>query len=80
LEKNEYSLLLDVRGPLEYAAGHVPGARNIPLDELTKEFVEESDLKEYKDKPVAVICGIGKRSAQATVRLTKVIQQGAIHS
>lgn len=72
LESQAFALLLDVRGPEEFAQGHVPGARNSPLPDLTNETVLQSDLKDYKDKPVAVICGIGKRSAQATVRMSKV--------
>ena len=77
LERKEFALLLDVRGPSEFESGHVPGARNIPLGELTGDYVDASDLKEYKEKAIAVICGIGKRSAQATVRLNKVQVESA---
>ncbi|CAD7700209.1 unnamed protein product [Ostreobium quekettii] len=66
------SLLLDVRRPMEFSDGHVPGARNVPLDELSA-TVRQGELDEYKDKPIAVICEMGTRSAQATVRLSKVL-------
>lgn len=71
LTGKEFALLLDVRGPEEYAAGHVPGARNAPLQDLNSDYVQNSELKDLKEDSIAVICGIGKRSAQATVRLTK---------
>ena len=72
LKAKSIDLLLDVRGPDEFDGGHVPGARNAPLAELNSDYVNNRDLKDYKEKRVAVICGIGKRSAQATVRLSKV--------
>ncbi len=34
LEKNE--LILDVREPEEFLAGHIPGARNFPLSQLER--------------------------------------------
>ncbi len=37
--------VIDVRPPLEYAAGHVSGAVNIPLDEL-EQHLEEFDVKQ----------------------------------
>lgn len=37
--------VIDVRPPLEYAAGHVPGAVNIPLEEL-EQHLEELDPRQ----------------------------------
>lgn len=56
------ALLLDVRQPEEYAAIHAPDAKLIPLGELSSRLPEIAD---YKDKPIAVICRSGRRSAQA---------------
>jgi rhodanese-related sulfurtransferase len=57
-------MLLDVRGRAEYAAGHVPGAVNIPLDELP------DHLDELRNNgAVAAICQSGRRSAQAAEQL-----------
>lgn len=72
LNTNGISLLLDVRTQEEFVDGHVPGAKNVPLDELSAK-VREGKLDEYKDKAIAVICQMGSRSAQATVRLSKVL-------
>jgi len=61
------TLVLDIRDGNEYAAGHLPRARHIPLAELGKR-VEE--LGKYKEKPVIVTCQSGIRSGRAT-RLLK---------
>jgi phage shock protein E len=55
-------LILDVRTPEEYAAGHVAGTVHIPLDELERRWAE---LAEYRDRPVVVYCRTGRRSATA---------------
>lgn len=53
--------VIDVREPDEYASGHVPGARNLPLGEL------ESRLSEIPTgDDVYMICQSGGRSARAT--------------
>jgi rhodanese-related sulfurtransferase len=52
--------LIDVRNPDEYEAGHVPGARLIPLHEVG-ERVDEVPA----DGPVYVICAMGGRSRKA---------------
>lgn len=49
--------LLDVRTPSEYAMGHIPGFRHIPLDELRRRIEELP-----KEKPVYVHCHSGLRS------------------
>jgi phage shock protein E len=53
-------LLVDVRTPEEYAAGHIPGAVNIPLQSLSERMDEISG-----DQPVVLYCQSGNRSAQA---------------
>ena len=49
--------LLDVRTPGEFAAGHVPGALNIPVDDLRGRLADVP-----RDKPLAVYCGVGPRA------------------
>jgi rhodanese-related sulfurtransferase len=56
------SLVLDVRDGTEYAAGHLPRARHIPLGELSKRIEE---IGKYKDKPVIVTCRTGMRAGAA---------------
>ncbi|HXH73234.1 MAG TPA: rhodanese-like domain-containing protein [Mariprofundaceae bacterium] len=57
-------LFLDVRTPEEYAAGHIPGAKLIPLPELPHRLNEVP-----KDRQVYVYCHSGKRSARAATLL-----------
>ena len=52
-------VVLDVRTATEFAAGHVPGARNISHDELPKRLEE---LAAVKDKPVVIYCRSGRRT------------------
>lgn len=56
------SLVLDVREGTEFAAGHLPRARHIPLGELAKRIDE---IAKFKDKPVVVTCRTGARSGSA---------------
>jgi rhodanese-related sulfurtransferase len=51
--------LIDVRSAGEYAAGHVPQASNIPLEQL------ESRLDDLGHQPVAVLCQSGNRAGMA---------------
>lgn len=53
-------VIIDVREPFEYVAGHAPTAASIPLGELVAR-VEELD----RDDTVYVICESGGRSGQA---------------
>ena len=62
------AVLLDVRTLSEYAQGHVPESRNLPLQELqkvTKIIVE-------KDTPIYVYCRSGARSRQAAMLLKQM--------
>jgi len=62
------TLILDIRDGKEYATGHLPRARHIPLGELSKR-VEE--IGKYKDKPVIVTCRNGARAGTASRFLRK---------
>jgi phage shock protein E len=55
-------LVLDVRSPAEFAAGHIPGAVNIPHTELAARIAELSDAR---DRDIVVYCRTGVRAAQA---------------
>ncbi len=56
------TLVLDVREPQEFASGHLPRARHIPLGELPKRLGE---IGKYKEKPVLVTCRSGPRAGAA---------------
>jgi rhodanese-related sulfurtransferase len=60
-------VVLDVRTPAEFAAGHVPGARNIPHDQLAARIAELADVR---DRDVALYCRSGRRTllAEETLR------------
>ncbi|HMW90282.1 MAG TPA: rhodanese-like domain-containing protein [Candidatus Obscuribacter sp.] len=60
--------VLDVRRKAEYVAGHVPGARSIPLSELAAAV---SDLD--RDTTLHVICAGGYRS---TMAVSLLLQHG----
>lgn len=51
-------LILDVRTPEEYAEGHIPGAINIPHDQLGSRHQE---IATYKDKDIVLYCKSGRR-------------------
>jgi len=67
IERKDASLIaLDVRTPEEFAAGHVPGAINIPYTHLPARIAE---LPYATGKDVVVYCAIGARSRRAIERL-----------
>ncbi|MFA7504565.1 MAG: rhodanese-like domain-containing protein [Burkholderiaceae bacterium] len=57
-------IILDVRSPAEYSVGHLPNARNIPLDDLDKRAGELP-----AKRPVLLCCANGTRSARAARQL-----------
>ena len=61
--QSQGTLLLDVREPSEFAEVHAQGATLIPLGQLQSRL---SEIAQYRNKPVAVICRSGRRSAQGT--------------
>lgn len=67
-EKTPGAVLLDVRTPEEYAAGHIAGSRNLPLQVITGVEDEIPD----KTTPVFVYCQSGGRSRRAAAFLEKI--------
>lgn len=61
-------ILVDVREPNEWSAGHAPGARHIPLGQLTTRL---DDLP--RNQTIMLVCQSGARSGLATRMLR---QQG----
>lgn len=53
--------LVDVRSTGEYAGGHIDGALNIPVDQLSRRMTEVGP----KERPIVVYCASGMRSASA---------------
>ena len=62
LMKNKNIELIDVREPFEYQNGHITGAKNYPLEQITN-F--------NSSKKVYVVCQSGNRSRMATKILLK---------
>lgn len=58
--------LLDVRTPVEYGTGTIPGAKNIPVDDL-RDHLQEIP----KDKPIYLFCAVGLRGYIACRILTQ---------
>ena len=65
---NDDALVLDVREDKEFAAGHIPKAKHIPLGQLSGRL---NELDKFKGKPVLVTCRSGQRSARACGMLKK---------
>ena len=62
------ALIIDVREPDEYAAGHVPGSINIPRGQIESQIwnhVDKTDL----NKPIVLQCQAGRRASLAAQSL-----------
>lgn len=68
LINREDAHVIDVREADEFAAGHLPDAKNVPLSKLADRLDE---LAAWKDKPLIVCCATGMRSGKACGQLKK---------
>lgn len=78
VERRPAYLLIDVRTPEEYVAGHIPTAINVPVDQIAKRPPTGE-----KDVLIIVYCRSGSRSAMARKTLrdlgyTNVVDFGAV--
>jgi phage shock protein E len=55
------AVIVDVRSPGEYKAGHITGSKNFPLDNIQSKVAELKKL----NKPVITVCRSGARSGMA---------------
>lgn len=69
LINREDAQVLDVREPGEFSAGHLIGARNIPVAKFAE---RAADLEKLKGKPLIVCCETGIRSNKAVSALQKL--------
>ncbi|HVJ25047.1 MAG TPA: rhodanese-like domain-containing protein [Burkholderiales bacterium] len=68
LINREDALVVDVRDPGEYAAGHILGAKNVPLARIDERAAE---LGKRKDRPLILYCDTATRSGKAISALKK---------
>lgn len=66
LKYGKHPLVLDVRQPDEFRAGHINGAKLIPLNELSRRMKELP-----KGREIVCICASGNRSGSASRMLAK---------
>ena len=62
-------IILDVRRPDEFAAGHIPNAINVPNESIGTDEIPELP---NKDQLIMVYCRSGRRSKEASERLVKL--------
>jgi rhodanese-related sulfurtransferase len=67
LINREDALVIDVRDPGEYGAGHILGAKNLPLSRLDSGGAEPAAKR--KDRPLILYCDTGNRSGKAAAAL-----------
>ena len=66
LKNGKRPLVLDVRQPEEFRAGHIQGAKLIPLNELSRRLNELPQNRE-----IVCVCATGNRSRSATKQLAR---------
>ena len=75
LINHDKAVLIDVREPAEFAAGHAAGARNVPLATLDG----AKNLPTNKALPLVLVCASGARSSRAAAQLRKA-GYASVHS
>jgi len=65
LMNREKGIVIDVNEAAEYAAGHVAGARSVPMSSLEG----SKELPSNKKLPLIVVCASGSRAAKAAALL-----------
>ena len=69
LINREKAVVVDVSEPDEFAAGHVTGAKNIPLAQLEERL---PTVAKNKALPLILVCASGKRAQGAVATATKL--------
>ena len=69
LINREKAVVVDVSEPDEFAAGHITGAKNIPLAQLEERL---PTVAKNKALPLILVCASGKRAQGAVATATKL--------
>ena len=69
LINRERAVVVDVREPEEFAAGHVTGAKNVPLNQLEQKL--QTTVKN-KSLPLLLVCATGARAQRAVATAKKL--------
>lgn len=74
VDHNKTDMIIDVREPNEYAAGHVPGAINIPRGLIEFKIWKKVGFPEHADidKKMYIYCKTGGRAALSTKALVEL--------
>lgn len=67
LEDPDAPVILDVRSPKEFEEGHIPGAINLPYDQIGDRL---GSLEQYRQGEVVVYCRTGRRAGIAESALS----------
>lgn len=73
LYNHEHALILDIRSQEAYAQGHIVGAVNLTADQIDAKIKK---LQKYAQKPVIVVCNVGRSS----LKVVKTLQSQGISS
>jgi rhodanese-related sulfurtransferase len=74
LINREKGQVIDVCSAEEFAAAHVAGAKNVPLDQIA---AGGKGLPSNKKLPLVVVCSTGARSAKAVAELKQLGYENA---
>ena len=62
----ESALILDIRNKKEWDTGHIANSHHIPFADLDRRITE---LDNYKEKPIIVVCNLGQTAGSAGKKL-----------
>jgi rhodanese-related sulfurtransferase len=65
---HQEAVVIDVRSAPSFLEGHIVGAHNIPGNTLDKKI---GTLQKYKDKPLIIVCSMGREAAKVAETLKK---------
>jgi rhodanese-related sulfurtransferase len=71
---NKGALVIDVRKPEEFQAGHIVNARNVPLERVQK---DEDSISKQKSKILLAVCADGSTAGRAAGHLRKTGYENA---
>ncbi len=66
--RHENAIVVDISDPADFANGHIPKAKNVPLSRINDDIAR---LNRFKSRPVVVACRAGTRSSKAANILKK---------